>query len=75
MFSASLRFNIDPFDEHSNEEVWEVLRDVNMADHVETLPNKLDEMVAEGGDNFSAGQRQVLATCCVSVAMIHSFIG
>jgi ABC-type multidrug transport system fused ATPase/permease subunit len=62
MFSASVRFNLDPFDEHSDEEVWEVLTSVNMREHVLSLPNKLQEMVAEGGDNFSAGQRQVSFT-------------
>jgi hypothetical protein len=30
-----------------------------MKEHVLSLPNKLQEEVAEGGDNFSAGQRQV----------------
>ncbi len=59
MFSSTVRFNLDPFDEVSDEELWEVLRSVNMYDHVQSLPNKLQEMVAEGGDNFSAGQRQV----------------
>ena len=59
MFSATLRFNLDPFDEFSDEEVWNVLKDVNMFDHAQSLPNKLLEMVAESGDNFSAGQRQV----------------
>jgi ATP-binding cassette subfamily C (CFTR/MRP) protein 1 len=60
MFSASVRFNLDPFSEFSDEEVWEVLRSVNMSGDIEQLPNKLNEMVSEGGDNFSAGQRQVL---------------
>ena len=32
-----------------------------MKEHVLSLPNKLAEEVAEGGDNFSAGQRQVQA--------------
>lgn len=59
MFSASVRFNLDPFDEYTDEQVWTVLENVNMKDHVLSLPNKLDELVAEGGDNFSAGQRQV----------------
>ena len=59
MFSASVRFNIDPFNMASDEEVWNVLGEVNMKKHVESLPGKLSELVAEGGDNFSAGQRQV----------------
>eukprot|EP01033_Poteriospumella_lacustris_P004219 gene4219-3010_t len=60
MFSASVRFNLDPFDEFSDEAVWEVLENVNMKDHVLSLPNKLEELngqfkglwerhVAEGG--------------------------
>ena len=59
MFSHTVRFNVDPFDEFTDDEVWNVLRDVNMYDHVCSFPLKLAELVAEGGDNFSAGQRQV----------------
>jgi ABC-type multidrug transport system fused ATPase/permease subunit len=72
MFSASVRFNIDPFDEHSDAEVWDVLENVNMKEHIMSLPNKLTEMVAEGGDNFSAGQRQVICfTVCQNPNSAH----
>lgn len=59
MFSASLRFNLDPFHQCSDDDIWKVLGSINMQEHVMSLPNKLEEEVAEGGDNFSAGQRQV----------------
>lgn len=62
LFSASLRFNLDPFEESSDEQIWEVLRYVNMEAYVNSsLPLKLEEVVSEGGDNFSTGQRQVRA--------------
>jgi ABC-type multidrug transport system fused ATPase/permease subunit len=64
MFSASIRFNIDPFSKHTDAEIWEALDAATIKSFVESLPNKLDELVAEGGDNFSAGQRQVRAVNC-----------
>jgi ABC-type multidrug transport system fused ATPase/permease subunit len=79
MFSDTVRFNVDPFDEFSDSEIWQVLRDVNMHDPISALPSKLQELVAEGGDNFSAGQRQVCASlfqsfpcvsCCVCLQLV-----
>jgi ABC-type multidrug transport system fused ATPase/permease subunit len=59
MFSESIRFNLDPFKEYTDVALWSVLESINMKETVMNLPNKLSEMVSEGGDNFSAGQRQV----------------
>lgn len=59
MFSITVRFNLDPFNQHSDAELWDVLESVDMKNHVMSLPLKLEEPVAEGGENFSAGQRQV----------------
>jgi ABC-type multidrug transport system fused ATPase/permease subunit len=59
MFSSSLRFNIDPFNTCTDEKIWEVLDSCNMKQFIMNLPEKLNELVSEGGDNFSAGQRQV----------------
>jgi len=59
MFSATVRFNLDPFEQYSDMHIWQVLEDIHLKDHIMSLPGKLSELVAEGGDNFSAGQRQV----------------
>ena len=60
MFSASLRFNLDPLSEYSDLAVWAVLESVQLGDLVRGLPGKLDFAVSEGGENFSTGQRQLI---------------
>ena len=47
--------------EASDEELWEALRTAQAEDFVRALPEGLDAPVAQGGTNFSGGQRQRLA--------------
>jgi ATP-binding cassette subfamily C (CFTR/MRP) protein 1 len=52
--------NLDPFNSHSDEQLWLALEKSNLAGVVRNLPGGLSFDVAEGGDNFSAGQKQLL---------------
>ena len=45
----------------TDEELWEALRIAQADDFVSALPEGLDAPVAQGGTNFSGGQRQRLA--------------
>ena len=54
------RSNLDPFSTHSDEELWAALEKSNLSNTVRNLPDGLHFEVAEGGDNFSAGQKQLL---------------
>ena len=60
LFLGTLRFNLDPFGKHNDEELWSALRRVHMAAFVEGLADGLSTDVAENGSNFSVGQRQLL---------------
>ena len=62
LFSGDIRGNILLRKEGvSDEEVWEAARYVNADGFIGKLEKGLDEVVRERGNNFSAGQRQLLS--------------
>ena len=62
LFAGDIRSNILLHMEGvSDEEVMEAARYVNADKFIEKLPDGLDEAVRERGNNFSAGQRQLLS--------------
>lgn len=62
LFSGTIRSNIVLRDEgFTDEEVMETCRYVNADHFIEKLKLGLDEEVRERGNNFSAGQRQLLS--------------
>lgn len=60
LFSGTIKSNIDPFDEYTDEEIWNALERCSMKESVEAMPGGLEAAVAEYGENLSAGMRQML---------------
>ena len=61
LFSGTIRSNIVLREEFSDEEILRVCDYVNASSFIRKLENGLDEPVRERGNNFSAGQRQLLS--------------
>ncbi|KAK7092224.1 multidrug resistance-associated protein 1-like [Littorina saxatilis] len=60
LFSGSLRFNLDPFDQYSDEDIWQALERSHLKTFTSNLHDRLDYECGEEGQNLSVGQRQLV---------------
>ncbi|CAL9018040.1 unnamed protein product [Prunus brigantina] len=60
MFEGTVRSNLDPLEEYTDEQIWEALDKCQLGDEVRRKEGKLDSTVSENGENWSMGQRQLV---------------
>ncbi|CAG9316734.1 unnamed protein product [Blepharisma stoltei] len=68
IFLASFRDNLDPFHEHSEDEILIALKQTRLTELVNSYPEGINTILAGEGGNLSAGQKQLV---CLARALIR----
>lgn len=69
LFSGTLRYNLDPFQKSSDDDLWNALEAVELKSCVSNMKLGLDCLMMEGGSNLSVGQRQLV---CLARAILRN---
>lgn len=56
LFSGTMRYNLDPFGEYTDDKLWSALEEVKLKDAVRDMPGGLQGRITESGSNFSVGK-------------------
>ncbi|WCJ26429.1 ABC transporter C family member 10 [Euphorbia peplus] len=67
LFVGSVRYNLDPLSEYTDQEIWQVVEKCHLREAVQGKEDGLNSPVSQDGSNWSMGQRQLF---CLGRALL-----
>ena len=68
IFSGTVRYNLDPFSEFPDCDLWAALEKVQLKSQVENFNGRLEAKLSDSGSNLSNGERQLI---CLARAILR----
>ncbi|NWJ05847.1 MRP6 protein, partial [Crypturellus undulatus] len=68
LFSGSLRTNLDPLNQYTDEDIWTALELTQLKNFIVNLPDQLEYKCTDQGENLSTGQKQLV---CLARALLQ----
>ncbi|KAM8798714.1 ATP-binding cassette sub-family C member 6 [Eudromia elegans] len=68
LFSGSLRTNLDPLNQYTDEDIWTALELTQLKNFIANLPEQLEYKCTDQGENLSTGQKQLV---CLARALLQ----
>ncbi|WCJ26434.1 ABC transporter C family member 10 [Euphorbia peplus] len=67
LFVGSVRYNLDPLSEYTDQEIWQVVEKCHLREAIQEKEDGLNSPVMQDGSNWSMGQRQLF---CLGRALL-----
>jgi len=72
MFTGTLKFNLDPEDEVSDDRIIALLKKAKLDGLLHKNPKGLNQEIEENGSNLSSGERQLICICRAILRVIDT---
>lgn len=63
MFKGTLKFNLDPENKNTDEEIYKIIEQAQLQELVDSDPAGIEMEISENGSNLSSGERQLICIC------------